>query len=58
MTQLGTLRIDKNTVRNSYGGFWLYSVTDPSQLTIFDTLAIGNPEIFQESRQLGGRGAV
>ena len=47
MTQLGTLRIDQNTVRNSYGGFWLYSLTDPSQLLIFDRIAIGNPGVFQ-----------
>jgi hypothetical protein len=55
MTQLGTLRIDQNTVRNSYGGFWLYSITDSSQLTLFDQLAIGNPAIF---RSFGGLGAA
>lgn len=54
MTQLGTLRIDKNTVRNSYGGFWLYSITDPSQFIIFDRTAIGNPAIFRSSASLGG----
>ena len=53
MTQLGTLRIDKNTVRNSYGAFWLYSVTNSSQLTIFDTLAIGNPTIYQDLAEIG-----
>jgi Family of unknown function (DUF6519)/IPT/TIG domain len=53
MTQLGTLRINQNTVRSSYGGFWLYSVTDPSQLTIFDRLAIGTPAIFQELGRIG-----
>ena len=53
MTQLGTLRIDQNTVRSSYGGFWLYSVSDPSQLTIFDRLAIGTPVIFQDLGRIG-----
>jgi IPT/TIG domain len=53
ITQLGTLRIDKNTVRNSYGGFWLYSITDPSQLILFDSLAIGNPQIFSSFGSLG-----
>jgi IPT/TIG domain len=55
MTQLGTLRIDQNTVRNSYGGFWLYSITDSSQLILFDKLAIGTPEIFTS---FGGLGAA
>jgi hypothetical protein len=53
-TQLGTMRIDQNTVRNSYGGFWLYSITDPSQLVLFDKLAIGNPAIFKSFGGLGG----
>jgi hypothetical protein len=54
VTQLGTMRIDQNTVRNSYGGFWLYSITDPSQLVLFDKLAIGNPAIFRSFGGLGG----
>ena len=53
MTQLGTMRIDKNTVRNSYGGFWLYSITDSSQLVLFDKLAIGTPQIFQSFANAG-----
>jgi Family of unknown function (DUF6519)/IPT/TIG domain len=53
MTQLGTLRIDQNTVRSSYGGFWLYSVTDASQLTLFQRLAVGDPTIFQELNGIG-----
>jgi hypothetical protein len=53
ITQLGTLRIDKNTVRDSYGGFWLYSITDPSQLILFDSLAIGNTQIFSSFGSLG-----
>jgi hypothetical protein len=53
MTQLGTMRIDKNTVRNSYGGFWLYSITDSSQLVLFDKLAIGTPALFQSFAGLG-----
>jgi hypothetical protein len=53
MTQLGTMRIDKNTIRNSYGGFWLYSITDSSQLVLFDKLAIGTPALFQSFARLG-----
>jgi Family of unknown function (DUF6519)/IPT/TIG domain len=55
LTQLGTLRIDQNTVRNCYGGFWLYSVSDPSsQLTLFDSFAIGNSTLFADLGQFGG----
>ena len=46
LTQLGTLRIDQNTVRDSYGGFWFYNLTDPSQLTLFDQVAIGIPQSY------------
>ena len=53
MTQLGTLRMAQNTVRGCYGGFWLYSVTGLSQLTIFDRLAIGTPAIFQDLGRIG-----
>jgi hypothetical protein len=53
MTQLGTLRIDKNTVRDSYGGFWLYSIANSSQLILFDQIAIGDPSIFQSFAGLG-----
>ncbi|HUA27949.1 MAG TPA: DUF6519 domain-containing protein [Streptosporangiaceae bacterium] len=53
MTQLGTVRIDQNTVRSSYGGFWLYSVTDASQLTLIQRLAIGDPSVFQDLSGIG-----
>jgi hypothetical protein len=53
MTQIGTLRIDQNTVRNCYGGFWLYSINDPFYLTLLDGLAIGDPTTFQRLGTLG-----
>jgi hypothetical protein len=46
LTQLGTLRIDQNTVRDSYGGFWFYNLPSPSQLVLFDQVAIGNPQSY------------
>ena len=46
LAQQGTLHVEANTVRNSYGGFWFYSLSDPSQLTAFDRFAIGSPEVF------------
>ena len=47
MAQIGTLRIDKNTVRNSYGGFWFLSLVSSSWVTVYDALA-GNPGAYQE----------
>ncbi len=53
VTQLGTLRIDQNTIRNSYGGCWLYSVSDQALVTMVDEIAIGNSEIFQYLAAIG-----
>ena len=36
MTQLGTLRVDSNTIRNCYGGFWFVSLANAAQTFIFD----------------------
>ncbi len=47
MAQLGTLRIDKNTVRNSYGGFWFLSLGGPSWVTVYDALA-GNSDAYYD----------
>jgi hypothetical protein len=53
MAQLGTLRINQNTVRNSYGGFWLVSLADPSQVAMFDETAVGNPDAYQSFARSG-----
>jgi hypothetical protein len=46
ITQIGTLRVEQNTVRNSYGGFWFVSLADPAQLLpFFDQLAIGSAQL-------------
>jgi Family of unknown function (DUF6519)/IPT/TIG domain len=44
LTQLGTVRINKTTVRNCYGGFWLYSATDGSGQATIDGIATGTPD--------------
>jgi hypothetical protein len=44
LTQLGTVRINKNTVRSCYGGFWLYSATDGSGQATIDEAATGTPD--------------
>lgn len=53
MTRLGTLRIDQNTVRDCYGGFWLISMINQKTLTMFDVSAIGNPTIYNNMATLG-----
>jgi IPT/TIG domain len=53
MSQIGTIRIDQNTVRNCYGGFWLYSIDAPYYLALLDAVAIGDPTTFQ---RLGSNG--
>jgi hypothetical protein len=45
MAELGSLSIDRNTVRDSYGGFWLVSL-DPAHFNYFDQNAIGEPAQF------------
>jgi hypothetical protein len=45
MAQLGTMRVDRNTVRSAYGGFWLVSLTGQDQQNdIFARLyEVGDP---------------
>jgi len=47
MSQIGTLRIEKNTVRNSYGGFWFLSLVSSSWVTVYDALA-GDSDAYEE----------
>ena len=46
MAQLGTLRVDQNTVRNCYGGFWFLSFTDTSIVNDLQQIAAGNPGVY------------
>jgi len=54
MAQIGTLRVDRNTVRNSYAGFWFVSIADPVQLLpFFDEFAFGNTELYSFAASIG-----
>ena len=58
MAQIGTLRVDQNTVRNSYAGFWFVSIADPAQLLpFFGEFAAGNPGLYQ-FLAIAGRSAL
>jgi len=52
MSELGSLSIDRNTVRDSYGGFWLVSL-DPAHSGFFDPNAVGDPATFQTFARQG-----
>jgi hypothetical protein len=55
IARLGGLRVSQNTVRNAYGGFWLVSLADPRLAVIFDRIAIGEANSYQEiSERFGG----
>jgi hypothetical protein len=49
MARLGTLRLDRNTVRGAYGGFWLVSLANPAQQNvIFGQFPVGDPTVYSE----------
>ena len=55
MAYLGALRIARNTVHGTYGGFWLISLANPALSVMFDRIAIGDGDAYREiSRKYGG----
>ena len=49
MAQLGTMRIDRNTIRSAYGGFWLVSFASvPQQNVLFGQFPVGDPNLYSE----------
>ena len=54
MARIGTLRADRNAVRNCYAGFWLFSIAGPVQvLPFFDPIATGDAGIYEFAAILG-----
>jgi pSer/pThr/pTyr-binding forkhead associated (FHA) protein len=58
MTQLGTLRVDQNTVRNCYGGFWFISFTDTSIVNDLQQIAVGNPGVYLDFVSVGSASLI
>ena len=59
MAHLGTLLVNRNTVRSAYGGFWLVSLPDPELSVMFDQIAIGERRGVPGSlREVRGRRAA
>ena len=52
MAHLGTMLVNRNTIRSAYGGFWLISLADPELSVMFDRIAIGDADAY---RELSGR---
>jgi hypothetical protein len=53
MAQLGTLRVDSNTIRNCYGGFWFVSLANAAQTFIFDQFNVGDAGLYQQFATVG-----
>jgi hypothetical protein len=53
MARLGSLRIDTNTVRNSYGGFWLVSIAEAAQTLMFDQQNVGDTKLYSAFADVG-----
>ena len=56
MAHIGPLRVNRNTVRSSYGGFWFVSLADPELCVIFDRIAVGDADAYREIS--GNRGGA
>ncbi|HUO37707.1 MAG TPA: IPT/TIG domain-containing protein, partial [Mycobacterium sp.] len=53
MARLGSLRIDTNTVRNTYGGFWLVSIAEAAQTLMFDQQNVGDTKLYIPAAGVG-----
>ena len=54
LARLGTLRLDQNTIRDCYGGFWLVSLADAAQQNlIFGQFPAGDPGVYAEFASQG-----
>ncbi len=55
VAHLGTLHVNRNTVRSAYGGFWFISLADPRLSVMFDRIAVGDADAYREvSANRGG----
>jgi hypothetical protein len=53
MTRLGDIRIDKNIVRDCYGGFWLLSIAEFAYGLTFDVVPVGAADLRSNFENLG-----
>jgi hypothetical protein len=53
MERLGDLRLQDNTVRDCYGGFWLLSLGESYYALAFDVVPVGNADLRSNFEALG-----
>jgi hypothetical protein len=53
MDRLGDLRLRDNTVRDCYGGFWLWALAESADILAFDVVPVGNAALRSDFEALG-----
>jgi hypothetical protein len=53
VAQLGTIRMDCNTVQDCYGGIWLFSVANSALINALDLLLVGDAEVHKDLSRVG-----
>jgi hypothetical protein len=53
LDQLGTIRLENNTVQDCYAGFWLFSVANATDATVFELVPTGGADTSSELAAMG-----
>ncbi len=53
LAHLGTIRVERNTIRDCYGGVWLVSLQDTGVMTMFDQIAVGESNLWTDFKEAG-----
>jgi hypothetical protein len=53
LAQLGTIRFERNTIRECYGGIWLVSIQDTGAVTLFDQIGVGDSNLWTDFNNAG-----
>lgn len=53
LAQLGTIRFERNTIRECYGGIWLVSIQDTGAVTLFDEVGVGDSNLWADFNNAG-----
>jgi hypothetical protein len=53
LARLGTIRVDRNTIRECYGGIWLVTFQDTGAVTLFDQIGGGESSLWTDFNRAG-----
>jgi hypothetical protein len=53
LARLGTIRVDRNTIRDCYGGIWLVTFQDTGAVTLFDQIGGGESSLWTDFNRAG-----